>query len=143
MFSLQVPWGILHRYPRRILENPGREIDYGKLRPNSTTMETGCKRFDNKKEKLLFCLVDLHPHLFVQRGNFVGFAGVLGDLVIQILYIGCSCLELAVHTDILALERYHGVSPAVYMIGRIFILILNFSKTVLNGEGYRDGKSIR
>ncbi len=61
------------------------------------------------KKNLLFCLVDLHPHLFVQRGNFMRFAGMLGDLVIQILYIGCSRLELAVHTNILALKRYHGV----------------------------------
>jgi hypothetical protein len=75
----------------------------------------------HKKKNLLFCLVDLHPHLFVQRGNFVSLAGVLGDLVIQILYIGCSCLELAVHTDVLALERYHGISPVGYMIGHIFI----------------------
>jgi hypothetical protein len=74
-----------------------------------------------KKNELLFCFVDLHPHLFVQRGNFVSLAGVLGYLIIQILNIGCSCLELAVHTDILALKRYHGVSPALHMRGYIFI----------------------
>jgi hypothetical protein len=54
------------------------------------------------------------------------FAGMLGDLVIQILYIGCSCLELAVHTNILALKRYHGVSPAGYIIGQIFNRFFTF-----------------
>jgi len=69
-----------------------------------------------KKEGLLFCFVNLHPHLFIQRRDFVNLTGMLGDLIIQILYIGCGCLKFAVHTDILAFKRYHGVSPADYMI---------------------------
>jgi hypothetical protein len=73
---------------------------------------TGPERYRIKKEDLLFRFVDLYPHLLIQRGDFVHFAGMLGDFVIQILYIDCSCLELAVHTNIPALKRYQGVSPA-------------------------------
>jgi hypothetical protein len=72
--------------------------------------------------------VNLHPHLFIQRGDLVSLAGMLGDFIIQILYIGCSCLELAVHTNILALKRYHGVSPGVFMIGCAFIAFYIFQK---------------
>jgi hypothetical protein len=81
-----------------------------------------------KKKGLLFRFVDLHPHLFIQRRDFVSLAGMLGYLIIQILYIGCGCLKFAVHTDILAFKRYHGFSPAVYMIGYIFIHFCTFQK---------------
>jgi hypothetical protein len=53
---------------------------------------------------------------------------MLGDFVIQILHIGCGCLELAVHPDILAHKRYHGVSLADYMIGYILIHFCTFQK---------------
>ena len=77
---------------------------------------------------LLFCFVDLHPHLLVQGRDFVRFAGMLGDLVIQILYIGCSRFELAVHTNIPAFKRYHGFSPTVYLSAYIFIHFCTFQK---------------
>jgi hypothetical protein len=75
----------------------------------------------SKKEGLLFRFVDLHPHFLVQRGDFVNITGMLGDFVIQILYISCSCLKFAVHSDILALERYHGFSSQALMPWRKFI----------------------
>ena len=91
-------------------------------------MNSICTMQVKKKEKLLFCLVDLHPHIFVHWGHFVSITSMLCDLVIQILHICCGCLEGAVHTNILALERYHGFSPAAYMIGYIFIHFCTFQK---------------
>jgi Ni/Fe-hydrogenase subunit HybB-like protein len=58
----------------------------------------------------------------------VSLARMLGYFVIQFLYISCGCLELAVHSNILALKRYHGFSPAAFMIGCIFIHFCIFQK---------------
>jgi hypothetical protein len=63
------------------------------------------------KKELFLGFVDLHPHILVKGRDFVSLAGMLGYFFIQFLYIGCSGLIFAVHSDILAFKRYHGVSP--------------------------------
>jgi hypothetical protein len=93
----------------------GKNLRSSQAIENSRTA-TGMMVRGGENSGLLFCFMNLHPHLFIQRGDFVNLTGMLGDLIIQILHVGCGCLELAVHTDILAFKRYHGVSPAVYMI---------------------------
>ena len=54
------------------------------------------------KNELFLHFVDLHPHILVKGCDFVNLMGMLGHLVIQFLYIGCSGLIFAVHSDILA-----------------------------------------
>jgi hypothetical protein len=78
---------------------------------NNVIPENGSCCIGKTKKELFLCFVDLHPHILVKRRNFVSLTGMLGNLIIQFLYIGCSGLIFAVHSDILAFKRYHGVSP--------------------------------
>jgi hypothetical protein len=74
-----------------------------------------------KNEKVVRSMQGVSLHLFFNLDPlllgevllFMGSAGMLGDLVLKIVYIVRLCLKGAIETDILALERYHGTSEEV------------------------------
>jgi hypothetical protein len=73
--------------------------------------ENGCCCIEKIKKELFLRFVDLYPHILVKGCDFMSLACMLSYLFVKFLYIGCSGLIFAVHSDILAFKRYHGVSP--------------------------------